>query len=256
MDSTWVLGFSQSITLLLSVQVLFTFRGIIMKTTKLILLFLSASFLLMTTGCATFKSDMQGKLESSAEKNYQAEKVSLLLIFSHFGQTKGWDAIPKLDNQRQRIWGFDDFLVDALNEFSNIQKYSTFTEYASDVNEPHRRAQKDSLMQKHDYVLKMKFMREKSFAKKFLGTLFSSLSFTLIPVPYTCSYSVNADLYNSKGQLLKNYSRQASLTKWVQTVLLFAYPFHPEQRKKEELYVEFLHDIFKQVESEKVLSKK
>jgi len=221
---------------------------------KITFLILAVSFIMMT-GCATFKSDMIGKYEKSAEKNYQADQVSLLLIFSHYRQTKGWDAIPKLDNQRQRIRGFDDFLVDALNEFSNIEKYSTFTEYASDVNVPQRRAQKDSLMKKHDYVIKVKFMREKSFAKNFLGTFVSSVSLSLFPVPYTYSYSVKSDLYNSNGQLLKSYSRQASLTKWVQTLLVFAYPFHPEQRKKEELYVEFLHDIFKQIENEKMLKK-
>jgi len=224
-----------------------------MQATKLIILFLSASFALMTIGCATFKSDMTGKFDLPAEKNYQADQVSLLLIFSHYRQTKGWDAIPKLDDQRQRIRGFDDFLADALNEFSNIKKYSTFTEYASDVNEPERRAHKDSLMKKHDFVMKIKFNREKSFAKNFLGTFFSSISLTLLPIPYTYSYSVETNLYNSKGQLLKSYSRKASLTKWMQTLLIFVYPFHPEQRKKEELYVEFLHDIFKQIENEKVL---
>ena len=216
---------------------------------------LMASILLLATSCATFKSDMKGRFESSSEKNYKADRVSLLLIFSHYRQTKGWDAIPKLDNKHQRIRGFDDFLTDALNEFSNIQKYSTFTEYASDVNEPQRRARKDSLMKKHDFVLKIKFNREKSFSKNFLGTFFTSITLTTLPVPYTNSYSVNADLFNSDGQLLKSYSRQASLTEWVQTLLIFAYPFHPEQRKKEELYVEFLHDIFKQIESEKALRK-
>ncbi len=222
---------------------------------KLVFLVLSVSFMLMVSGCATFKSNMIGKYEKSAEKNIQADPVSVLFIFSHYRQIKGWDAIPKLDNKYRRIRGFDDFLVDALNELSNIKKYSTFTEYASDVNEPERRARKDSLIQQHDYVMKIKFMREKSFAKNFLGTIFSSASLTLLPVPYTQSYSVKADLYNTKGQLLKNYSRQASLTKWVHALMLFAYPFHPERRKKEELYVEFLHNIFKQIESEKMLKK-
>ena len=222
---------------------------------KLIIMVLSATFMLMVSGCATFKSDMIGKFENPAEKNIKADPVSVLFIFSHYRQTKGWDAIPKLDNKRQIIRGFDDFLVDALNEFSNIKSYSTFTEYASDVNEPKRRARKDSLAKKNDYVIKVKFMREKSFAKIFLGTFFSGLSLTLVPIPYTFSYSVYAELYNSKGQLLKSYTRQASLTKWVQTLMIFVYPFHPEQRKKEELYVEFLHDIFKQIENEKMLKK-
>ena len=212
---------------------------------KKIYLFILISVMLLTTHCATFKSDMVGKCKESVQKNYNAEPVSLLLIFSHYRQTTGWDAIPKLDDQRQRIRGFDDFLLDALNEFSNIKRYSTFTEYASDVNDPERRAQKDSLMQQHDYILKLKFMRKKSFAKNFLGTLFTSSSLTLLPIPFTYSYSVEANLYDSKGQLLKSYSRKASLIKWVQTLLIFVYPFHPEQRKKEELYVQFLHDIFK-----------
>jgi len=206
-------------------------------------------------GCATFKSDMAGKFKSPAERNYKATGVSVFFIFSHYRQTKGYDAIPKLDNQRQRISGFDDFFQDALNEFSNIAKFATFTEYASDVNEPERRATKDSLKQKHDFVMNIKFKRENFFARHFLGRLVSIFSATILPMPYTNKYSVHVDLFNSKGQLLKTYSREAKLTKWVQTILIFFYPFHPEKRKKEEIYVNFLHDIFKQIETEKVLSK-
>ena len=209
----------------------------------------------MMMNCATFKSELKGKFEATPEKNFEAGGVSVFFLFSHYRQTKGWDAIPKLDNQRERIDGFDDFFQDALNEFSNISSYSTYTEYASDVNDPNRRAQKDSLMKKNDFVMKIKFMREKSFAKNFLGTLVSGLSLTIIPIPYTYSYSMNLDLYNSNNQLLKTYSRKATLTKWVQTLMIFIYPFHPEQRKKEELYVEFMHDVFKQIESEKILKK-
>ena len=62
------------------------------------------------------------------------------------------------------------------------------------------------------------------------------------------------DVFNSEQQLIKSYSRDASLNKWVQTFMVFLYPFHHEKRKKEELYVEFLHDIFEQIESEKILS--
>ena len=218
-------------------------------------LFVLIMVMFLLTNCATFKSDMIGKYNKTIEKNYKADPVSLLLIFSHYRQTTGLDAIPKLDDQRERIQGFDDFLADALNELSNIKSHSTFTEYASDVNNPERRAQKDSLMHQNDYIMKLKFMRKKSFAKSFLGTLFSSTSLTLLPIPYTYNYSLDVNLYDSKGQLLKSYSRKASLTKWVQTLLIFVYPFHPEQRKKEELYVEFLHDVFKQIEQEKMLKK-
>ena len=179
----------------------------------------------------------------------------MFYIFSHLRQTKGYDAIPKLDNKRQRIYGFDDFFQDALNEFSNIGRYSTFTNYASDVNEPERRALKDSLGKTHDYIIKMKFKREKSFSKYFMGVIVSTATVTLFPVPYTNSYSVDVELFNGKGQLIKNYSRKSSIAKWVQSAMIFLYPFHPEKRKREEIYVEFLHDIFKQIETEKVLKK-
>ena len=224
-----------------------------MKARRFVLASLVVFVVQTIPGCATFKSEMKGKLFSASEKNFAAERVRVLFIFSHFRQTKGLDAIPKLENQRERISGFDDFFQDALNEFSNVKNYATFTEYASDVNDPARRVLKDSLMHSHDYILKIKFMREKSFAKNFLGTLASTISLTLLPMPYTYSYSATAELYDSNGRLLNNYSRKASLTKWVQTLLIFVYPFHPEQRKKEELYVEFMHDIFKQIETEKIL---
>lgn len=204
--------------------------------------------------CATFKSDMTGKYDVAADKNYGADGVKVLFIFSHYRQTKGYDAIPKLDNKYQRIDGFDDFFQDALNEFSNISEYATFTEYASDVNEPERRALKDSLMSAHDYVIKIKFMRQKSFVKYFLGSIGSSLTLTLVPIPYRHSYSVNVEIFNSQRQLIKTCSRESALTKWVQTLLIFVYPFHPEKRKREELYVEFMHDIFRQIESERVLA--
>jgi len=226
-----------------------------MKVKNLIFKMFILYFAFSLVGCATFKSEIKGRFDSTVGKNYGADGVSVFFVFSHLNQTKGYDAIPKLDDQRQRIWGFDDFFQDALNEFSNIKNYSTFTDYASDVNDPERRAMKDSLMLTHDFVMKIKFMREKSFTTHFLGKIASTLSLTLLPIPYTYSYSIDVNILNSKGHLIKNYSRKASLTKWVQTFLIFVYPFHPEKRKKEEIYVEFLHDIFKQIETEKVLKK-
>ncbi|KAA3657369.1 MAG: hypothetical protein DWQ10_13470 [Calditrichaeota bacterium] len=226
-----------------------------MKIKNLIVKIIVLNFALSLAGCATFKSEIKGKFDATSSKNYSAEGVSVFFVFSHARQTKGYDAIPKLDNKRQRMWGFDDFFQDALNELSNVKNYSTFTEYAADVNDAKRRAVKDSLMMAHDFVMKIKFMREKSFASHCLGKITSTLSLTLLPVPYTYSYSIKLAVLNSKGLLVKNYSRNATLTKWVQTFLLFAYPFHPEKRKKEEIYVEFLHDIFRQIEAEKVLRK-
>ncbi|MBN1478993.1 hypothetical protein EH223_14970 [candidate division KSB1 bacterium] len=209
--------------------------------------------ILLFAGCATFKSAIEGQYDGAIEKNFGADRVDVLFIFSHYRQTVGYDAIPKLDNQYQRISGFDDFFRDALTELSNINAYATYTEYASDVNEPERRALKDSLIATHDYVISIRFMRQKSFAKYFLGTIGSTVTLTLVPIPYHHSYSVGVEIYNSQRQLIQTYSRNSGLTKWVQALLIFIYPFHPERRKTEELYVEFLHDIFRQIESENVL---
>ena len=209
---------------------------------------------LIVLNCATFKSEMKGKLEIPAQKNLEATGVNVGFIFSHYRQTMGYDAIPKLENQHQRIRGFDDFFGDALQELTNIQSYATFTDEASDINDPVRRAQKDSLIASHDFIIKMKFVKEKSFASHFLGTLVSSVSATLIPVPYTYSYKINCDVYNRDGhQLLQTYNRQVKLTKWVQSAMIFLYPFYPEKRKQEEIYVECMHDMFKEIETGKVL---
>jgi hypothetical protein len=211
-------------------------------------------FLGLLGSCATFKSEIKGSYPGTAGKNLGAEQVRILFNFSHYRQTTGWDAIPKLDKGYQRPDSFDDIFTDALSEFSNLRSYDTFFDDAADVNKPERRALKDSLTQRNDYMIRMKFMRKSSFTQFFLGGLASTVSITLLPVPYTFSYSVTTDVYDSKGHLIANYNRAASLSKWVQTVLLFVYPFHTETRKKEELYVGFLHDIFKQIESEKILA--
>ncbi len=208
---------------------------------------------LSITGCSAFRSDIKGKFGKEASKNYGAENVSVLFVFRHVRQTLGYDAIPKLENQRQRLDGFDDIFQDALREINNINEYATFTDYASDVNKPERRAVKDTLVANHDYVMYITFSKEKSFAKHFLGTLLSSVTATLMPLPYSRTFTVKADVFNSKNMLVKSYDRKASLSKWVQTFLIFLYPFHPEKRKTEEIYVGFLHDIFRQIETEKIL---
>ena len=204
-------------------------------------------------GCATFRSGMKGEFGGTSEKNYGADKVSVLFIFSHYEQAKGFDAIPKLESSRQIINDFDDFFIDALNELSNLKQYTTYTEFASDVGDPKRRAEKDSLIDAHDFVMRIKLMKENSFVQHFLGTLFSTVSATLLPMPYTRTYSIEVDLLDQDEILVKSYARQSSLTKWVQTFLIFIYPFHTERRKEEEIYIRFMHDIFRQIETEGVL---
>jgi hypothetical protein len=219
---------------------------------KKCILFLS---ILLFAGCASFRSGIEGRFEGKVEKNFGAEKVKVLFIFDHYHQAKGYDAIPKLENNYQIIKEFDDLFIDALKELSNVGSYNTYTEYSSDVANPKRRAEKDSLIAIHDFIFRIKFMREHSFAKHFLGVLVSTVSATLVPLPYGRQYLVTVEVYNAKDILIKSYSRRASFTKWVQSLLIVVYPFHTEKRKVEEIYIQFLHDIFRQIESEKVLDK-
>ncbi len=217
------------------------------------LIVILAGLVFIFTGCASFRSGIQGKYEGTAEKNFGAGKVAVLFIFDHYKQAKGYDAIPKMEKKFQIIDEFDDLFIDALNELSNVGKYNTYTEFSSDVADPKRRAEKDSLLTVHDYIFRIKFKKENSFAQYFLGALFSSASATLLPIPYKKNYSINVSIYNSQDVLIKTYTREASITKWVQSALIFIYPFYTEKKKTEEIYIAFMHDIFRQVEAEKVL---
>ncbi len=206
------------------------------------------------TGCATFKSDLQGRYELTPQKNFQAKSVDVCFIFSHYRMVQGMDVIPKLENQHERIKGFDDLFLDAMQEFSNIKNYDTYTNYSSDVNDSKRRQLKDSLIVKNDFLVDIRIVRQKSFAKYFFAILGSSASATVLPMPYKNIFSIEINIYNNKHVLIKEYRRKASITKWVETFLIFLYPFYPEDRVIEELYVEFMHDIFKQIESEKIFN--
>ncbi|MFC1729031.1 hypothetical protein ACFL6I_01730 [candidate division KSB1 bacterium] len=218
-------------------------------------LLICAVYLFITAGCATFRSDLGGEFAGEAVRNDEAEKARVLFVFSHIKQSTGFDVIPKLEGPNEKISDFEDIFGDALNELSNIKSYATFTNYASDVNEPDRRALKDSLISQNDYILDIRILRKNSFAKHFLAQFFSVLSLTTLPMPYAWSYSITVDVYLSPDNVMKSYKRNVSLTRWVQTFLVFLQPFHFERRKKEEIYIEFFHDIFRQIETEKVLVK-
>lgn len=211
------------------------------------------ALVMMLAGCATFRSNIEGSYTGQDDKNFGAEKVSVLFVFSHYKQAKGFDAIPKLESRRQVIDDFDDLFIDAKSELSNIGKYSTFTNFASDVGDSKRRHELDSLISMHDYIMRIKFNRENSFVQHFLGAVSSTVSATILPMPYSMDYSMSVDVYNADDILIKSYSREASLTKWVEMLLIFIYPFHTEQRKKEEIYIEFMHDVFREIEGKRVL---
>jgi hypothetical protein len=210
----------------------------------------------LTTECVTIRSDMDGKFSNNTKKYLNAKKVDIVFVVSHLRQAKGFDAIPKLEKKHQIISGFDDILKDASQEISNIEKYTTYTELSTDSSEPKRLALKDTLIATHDFSIEIQIRKEWSFAKHFLGTLGSIFSATIAPIAYTTDFSVSVGVNDSDGYLLGNYTRNAKTTLWLEAFLLPIYPFHTEKRKTEEIYVEILHDIFNQIETEKILTKK
>lgn len=216
-------------------------------------LILVLSMFLFTGGCATFRSDIEGSNQLKADKNIGADPVNVLFMSRHLEQTRGLDAIPKLQNRHQILRGYDDILLDASHELSNLQRYAAYTEFSSDMSDPKRIALKDSLMASYELRIVMEFRKEKSFSKYFLGTLGSVLSLTLAPIPYTQEYYLTVDVFDGQGRLKKTYDRSATTTKWVEALLLPVYPFHTEKRKTEEIYVAFLHDVFREIETEQIL---
>ena len=106
-----------------------------------------------------------------------------------------------------------------------------------------------------DYSIKFRIETKSSFVSNFFSGFISSISLTLIPACYTKHYKVKAEIFNRKNEILATYEREADVTNWYQMFLVFAYPFHPEKRKTEEVHLDFLEDIFRQIESEGVLTK-
>lgn len=221
--------------------------------TVIVILSLLASLLI--SSCAASRSDLKMAYSGEVNRNPNPAPVSVLFIFSHLRQMEGLDAIPKLENKYQRLNGFDDIFLEAQREFSNLGKYATYVEESSDVNDPAKRAMRDSLMKSMDYTVKMRIEAKKKFTNYFLGGLFSTASCTLIPIAYTQHFTVITEVLNQKNELLAEYERQASVSNWSQLFLIFVYPFHPENRKIEEVYMDFLRDTFRQIESEGVLKK-
>jgi hypothetical protein len=213
---------------------------------------------LLVSGCAASRSSLQGAFQGAPSpaptQVTPAERVSVAFIFTHVHQNKGWDVIPKLHHQDRYANGFYDLFREALPTLTDLGPYATFTDRADDVTDPRRRAERDSLaVGSHDFAVKMRFMRETSFPRQALGTIASVLTLTVAPVPYTRHYSLTAQVTDRSGRLLKTYEREATVTQWVQAFLVFVYPFHPETRKTDEVYLEFLKDVFREMEGDGVL---
>ena len=221
-------------------------------------------------GCAASRSNMTGLFGGPTEKNMGGEKVSVFFLFKHLEQQRGFDAVPKLKDTGVSVFenpwddafpelvysgvnDFENLFRDALSEISNISEYNTYTGSPQDVNNPRRRQECEELRESHDYTLEIDFLEESSFKQQFLSGTISLLSLTVVPAPYSWDYTITAKLYDKEGKLAHSYQRKATLNNWVQTLLVFVYPFHPLEGKREEIYKESLHDIFRQIETEKVL---
>ena len=220
---------------------------------KIVRLALPLLLIVLLTGCAASRSQVTGAFNQPSEKNLGADKVSVFFQFRHLSQEHGFDSIPKL--QAQGVKDFDNLFRDALVEMSNVSSYVTFTEAPSDVSNPKRRQEFEKLRSEHDFTLKVDFFEESSFKQQCLSGTISLLSLTLIPMPYTWEYTITANLSDKNGKQAGTYQRKATLDNWMQALLIFAYPFYPIEGVREEIYEESLHDIFRQIETEKVLKK-
>ena len=223
----------------------------------------------MLAGCAASRSEMTGKFNRPTEKNSGADKVSVFFLFKHLEQQHGLDSMPKLREigikdsnnvsldvlKYTGITDFNNIFRDALTEISNIAQYDTFTELPQDINNPGRRELSKTFKESNDYTLEIAFFEESSFKQQCFSGIISLLSLTVIPMPYSWDYTITANLSDKNGKLINSYQRKATLSNWVEALLIFAYPFHPIEGKREKIYDESLHDIFRQIETKKVLKK-
>lgn len=209
--------------------------------------------LLLLGGCAASRSEIAGKFTGPADRNWGADRVSVFFLFRHMAQQHGYDSIPKL--QVQGVKDFDNLFRDSLGEIGNISRYDTFMESPNDVNVPKRRQEREAFRASHDYTVEVTFFEESFFKQQCLSTTISILTLTLFPMPYSWDYTITARLMDRSGKELRTYERKATLDNWVELFLMFAYPYYPLEGKREEIYAESLHDIFRQIEAEKILKK-
>lgn len=223
-----------------------------MPTAARTLLALVMLISVLTAGCAASRSPIEGAFGRSVPPNPNAGKVTVLFVFRHEVQMHGFDTIPKLQNAG--VADFDNLFGEALREISNIGKYKTHTELPNDVNDPQRRETLIAARAAMDYVVEIDLVEESSFRQQALSATVSTLSLTVIPMPYNWDYTIRARVISRDGKRVATLQRKARLANWVEAFLIFAYPFYPLQGKREEIYSDFLHDVFRQIEADRVLS--
>ncbi len=208
-------------------------------------------FLLLVISCAANKSNIIN-FSKLGFTPVARTPVKILFEFSHKKHTVGYDVIPKTLN-RPGISDFNDILTESISEISNIQSYRIYTHFSGDVKNPEKRKILRSLKDSCDYTIKIDIVRQKSFAKHFLGSLISIFSLTIIPVGYSWDYRFTVEVYDSKQKIFETY-RSASITNWIEPLLIFIYPFHPEERKTEEIYYDVLINIFQEIENKGIVA--
>lgn len=206
----------------------------------------------LTVSCATFPGAMEGTFAGPGRSTPAADDVRVLFLLRHVKQAKGLDAIPKLIRENQIVRDFDNLFVDAVTEISNIGSYTSFSEFPSDVSQPERVARRDELIRTYDYVVRVRILEEYSFVRQFFGGLISAVSVTLLPVRYTTHYSIGVEVMQGDSRVA-TYRRSSSKTMWVQAFLLFIQPFRNDTIVRERIYIDLLHDVFRELEADGVL---
>ena len=209
-------------------------------------------FCFLTVSCATFPGAMEGEFAGPGRSTPAADDVSVLFLLRHVKQAKGLDAIPKLKREGQIVRDFDNLLVDAVTELSNISSYTAFTEFPSDVSQPERVARRDELIRTYDFQVRVRLLEEYSFVRQFFGGVVSGISLTLLPVPYTIHYSIEVEVMQGDSQVA-TYRRASSKTRWLQTFLIVIQPFHDDTIVRERIYIDLLHNVFREMEADGVL---
>lgn len=205
----------------------------------------------LLAGCAASRSPIEGAFGRAEQSGPNSGKVDVLFVFRHEAQMHGFDTIPKLQNAG--VADFDNLFGEALREISNIGKYKTHTELPNDVNDPQRRETLAAARAAMDYVVEIDLVEESSFRQQALSATVSTLSLTVIPMPYNWDYTIRVRVLNHEGKRVATLQRKARLANWVEAFLIFAYPFYPLQGKREEIYSDFLHDVFRQIEANRIL---
>jgi hypothetical protein len=214
----------------------------------------TAVLLIILTGCATFKQGGEVKYDKVPAKNTDDKKANILFVFSHTKQQTGYDAIPKQITPQFAVVAFNDIFRDALREISNIGNYTIFSQLASDVENPKRRQEKEELAAKSNFVIDIGIQKTSSYARDFIGTMVSIVTLTLIPVSIPAEYTATVNVYDSKGKLIKTYTQKAQLDTWVHLFMVYYYPTHSPEKGTEDVYIDLLHNIFRQIETDKILT--